>query len=43
MAGKPADLVAQELAGRIRKMGVSPNTREVAQYASRISAISAES
>ncbi|MFI5955783.1 hypothetical protein [Cryptosporangium sp. NPDC051539] len=36
-AGAPADEIAQELHGRLRRMGVVPNVRELNEYADRIS------
>ncbi|TQS41801.1 hypothetical protein [Cryptosporangium phraense] len=35
-AGAPADEIAQELHGRLRRMGVVPNVRELNEYADRI-------
>ena len=40
-AGEPADEVALEIQGRLRRMGVVPNTREVNQYADKISGLQA--
>jgi hypothetical protein len=38
-AGAPADEIALELHGRLRRMGVVPNKRELAEYAERIAAL----
>ena len=38
-AGRPADEVALEIQGRLRRMGVVPNTREVNQYADKIAGL----
>jgi hypothetical protein len=40
-AGEPADEIARELQGRLRRLGVIPNAREINAYATKIAGLKA--